>query len=403
MPIAIATSGYRALDAALIALLALTAVQMIPLPPDVVAALSPNALAVQTRLQLPDPGAWRSLSIDPAMTRSGLASLAMAVLLFWVARDRLSRGGLRTATRAIALGGFALALVGIANRATAPGTLLWFWTPVDPGARPFGPFVSRNDFAAWLLMASAMGVGYTVMHARSHGLLRNISMRISIRNILADGTALLYAGASTVMVLTMIGALSRGAMLGAAAAIVCGYALARTRTVGRGRATTLGVIALLAVLFAGIFLNLGALSQRLAGGSEASRMTIWRETMPVIADFPVTGTGLGTYPRSMLIYQRTTPDILFNHAHSEYLQIVSEGGLLLTIPAVIAAFAWLALARRRLRDDRREVLWIRIAAAAGMAGIAVQCVWDTTLRMPADGLLFVLLAAIVAHEPRHEI
>jgi O-antigen ligase len=398
MPLTLATPGRRVLDIALVLLLAFSALQLLPLPDALVAALSPNAAAVQARLQLAGDAAARTLSIDAGLTRLSVAGLATALLVFWTARDLLSRGGVRTLARTIAIAGFVLALVGIAQRATAPGTLLWFWTPVDPGARPIGPFVSRNDFAAWLVQASALAIGYTVAHARTHGLLQNLSVRITVKNVLADGRSMFYGGAAIVMILTMIGALSRGAMLGGATAIVVGYVLSRQQSTGRGRGAIIGAFVLLALLLGGIYLNLDAVTRRLAAGTEASRITIWRETAPLVADFPLTGTGLGTYPRAMLIYQRTTPEILFNHAHSEYLQLVAEGGLLLTIPAVIALGAWLVLARRRLRDDHREVVWIRIAAAAGMAGLGVQCLWDATLRMPANGLLFALLAAVVTYE-----
>lgn len=397
MPLRLAAPGQRVLDIALILLLACTALQLLPLPDAIASALSPNAAAVQNRLQLPGDAAARTLTIDARLTRSSLASLAAALMVFWAARDILSHGGVRVMARTIAIAGLALALAGIAQRATAPGTLLWLWTPLDPGARPIGPFVSRNDFAAWLVQASALAIGYTIAHARTHGLLQNLSARIALKNVLADGTAMLYGGAAVVMILTMIGALSRGAMLGATVAVGVGYALSRQRSIGRGRGARIGAFVLLALLLAGVYLNLDAVTRRLAAGTEASRMTIWRETAPVIADFPLTGTGLGTYARVMLIYQRTTPQILFNHAHSEYLQLAAEGGLLLTVPAAVALGAWLVLARRRLRDDHREVLWIRIAAAAGMAGIAVQCVWDTTLRMPANGMLFALLAAVVTY------
>jgi hypothetical protein len=52
--------------------------------------------------------------------------------------------------------------------------------------------------------------------------------------------------------------------------------------------------------------------------------------------------------------------------------------------------------------DRAEGagLWLRIGAAAGILGLAVQSVFETGLRMPANALLFALLAAIVVHESR---
>jgi O-antigen ligase len=127
---------------------------------------------------------------------------------------------------------------------------------------------------------------------------------------------------------------------------------------------------------------------------------IWQETLPLLADFWLTGTGAGTYSRAMLRYQQTSPESHFNQAHSEYVQLLAEGGLLLAIPAVAAAAAWLALARRRLRSDRHEVFWIRAGAAAGMLAAAVQALFDTGIRLPANALLFAVLAAIVVHERR---
>jgi hypothetical protein len=43
---------------------------------------------------------------------------------------------------------------------------------------------------------------------------------------------------------------------------------------------------------------------------------------------------------------------------------------------------------------------LRVAALAGIAGVAVQCVWDATLRMPANAMLLALLAALAVHERR---
>jgi uncharacterized membrane protein YhaH (DUF805 family) len=402
MPLALASREHRLLDLALLAFLGTIVLQMVPLPESLVSAWSPNAIPVQNRLQLAVAAPPRTLSIDAALTRAGLASAAAAVLVFWAARDTFGRGGVRTAVRAIAFGGFALALAAVAQRATAPETLLWWWRPLDPGAKPIGPFVSRNDFAAWLLLASSLTIGYTILYVRAHGLLLSRSTRVTVTKVLADGTAIIYAGAAAFMLLTLTWALSRGALVGAAASVVCGYLFSRQRSIGRGRGTAVGVALLLGLLLVGVWLNLGALATRLAAGTEASRTTIWRETLPILTDFPVAGTGIGTYPRSMLIYQRTTPEVLFNHAHSEYLQLVAEGGLLVTVPAVVALVAWLVLARRRIRDDHREILWIRLASAAGIAGIAVQCLWDATLRMPATAMLVALLAAIVVHDQQHD-
>ena len=40
----------------------------------------------------------------------------------------------------------------------------------------------------------------------------------------------------------------------------------------------------------------------------------------------------------------------------------------------------------------------RTGAAAGIVGVLVQSIWETGLRLPANGLLFAALCAIVIYE-----
>jgi hypothetical protein len=41
---------------------------------------------------------------------------------------------------------------------------------------------------------------------------------------------------------------------------------------------------------------------------------------------------------------------------------------------------------------------VRAGAVGGLIAIAVQSVWETGLRVPANGMLFAVLAAIAVHD-----
>jgi O-antigen ligase len=127
------------------------------------------------------------------------------------------------------------------------------------------------------------------------------------------------------------------------------------------------------------------------------RLAIWRATLPIIRDFWLTGAGAGAYERAMMVYQPAPHETYFNHAHNDYLQWLSEGGLWLGIPGVIALLAGVRCIRRRVSADRTPIYWVRIGAVSGMAAVAVQSVWETGLRRPANTLLFAMLAAIAMH------
>jgi O-antigen ligase len=101
----------------------------------------------------------------------------------------------------------------------------------------------------------------------------------------------------------------------------------------------------------------------------------------------------------MALYQRSSPGVLFNQAHNHYLQVAAEGGLVLLAPVLLSLGAFARTSWRRLSDDRSNMFWLRAGAASGLAGAAVQSVWDTGLTLPANAALAAVLAAIVVHLP----
>src|SRR5262249_40940999 len=131
-----------------------------------------------------------------------------------------------------------------------------------------------------------------------------------------------------------------------------------------------------------------------ADPNNVSRVVIWKETLRIIRDFPLFGTGAGTFQDAMFVYQRTAREVLFNHAHDEYLQILTEGGVTLLLIVVAGVTLLFQAARTQLLADSGAHRFIRAAACAAIAGIAVQSIWETGLRAPANLLLIAILAAI---------
>jgi O-antigen ligase len=146
--------------------------------------------------------------------------------------------------------------------------------------------------------------------------------------------------------------------------------------------------------------DLAARFQKPEFTSTWARPQIWRETLPIVRDFAMTGTGLGSYRTAMLVYQKSDRTFFFNQAHNQYLQFAAEGGVLLLMPLAWAALAFAATVKRRLKADAQALFWIRVGAAAGVVGALVQSLWETGVRLPANALLFAVLCAIAVHEPR---
>src|SRR5262249_12460722 len=121
-------------------------------------------------------------------------------------------------------------------------------------------------------------------------------------------------------------------------------------------------------------------------------------TLPIVRDFPIAGAGAGAYGRTMLVYQQSDRTLFFNQAHNQALQIAAEGGIAMLVLVGVAAVALARQIAARRRSERSPRFWIRLGAASGIVGVLVQSLWETGLRIPANGLLFAVVCAIASFQ-----
>ncbi len=407
--------GWRPLDVSLLALVAGVLIQLVPLPAHVLALLSPNAVEVRRALRFSAFGSptagWIPLTIDPEATTYALGTVILGILSFWIARSVFGAGGSsRKFCRALAIVGAVAAIAALVQKVVTPAMILGVLTPEARSANPLGAFTNRNHFAAWLLMVATVACGYLIAHLRIHPAYRQ-RWRDSFRQFLSSG-ALPTAAAAIITVGVIFVTLSRSAVAGLGAAAVAAWLLGRPRMrIERTNLPTVLGLAGAGILIAVLFIDVDGWATRLEqsfGPTPSrgfSRTGIWRETLPIIRDFPLAGTGAGTYSDAMTHYQQTRLWVgsmqrwaHFNNAHSHYVQVATEGGLLLTVPALSClAFLW-TLGRRALCADHGEMFWARVGAAAGLIGLAVQSIWEVALVMPANAVLGGVLAGLLLYK-----
>ena len=395
-------AGYPSAESWLALFLGLAALQLLPLPASLVDTVSPHAREVWSRLVLDVPSAL-SLSVDLDAGFWALMVSASTIATYAGARHVFARGGVRRVARAIASIGFLLSLVALAQEATGAGKMYWRWLPLQEGAPPFGPFVNRNDFGTWAVLAIPVVLGYLAAHLTTHrhGVTRDAAWQRRVRT-LADGRAIWLFASVIAMTVALTVSLSRSALFGLAVAFATA-ALFRPRAGAGGAFRPLWIGGALVLIAAGVMVYVspqalvGRLSQ--AHVSAAGRWTIWQETLPVIRDFWLTGTGAGTYETVMLVYQRTMPGVRFNTAHNHYLQFAAEGGLLLAVPFLLAVRGLWRDAEEMVTSDDSGIYFLRAGAICGLAGAAAQSLWDTGLTTPANAYLAAVLVAFVVHTP----
>jgi O-antigen ligase len=388
--------------------------QLAPLPPSVLTAVSePSTRILNDQNLLYGTGAiWHPVSIDPSDTAAAAGFLA-TMWLFALALagelgrsqppSRTSRRGrhaipLSTLCRNIVVLAAAVAAVALCQAATFNGRIYWFWMPQGGSTNIFGPFVNRNHFAGWMVLATCLGGGYLGAQIASLRIRQTAGdWRRSFMWLESpEGTRVALATAAMAMMgVAVLWSLSRSGIIAYAAGMAVLVAASGRIQPGRRLA------ALLTVLGAGAILwrDTGVLAYWF-GRSEtlAWRMALWKDSIAPLRDFGLLGSGLNTYERVMLAYPLQHPSINPVHAHNEYLQTAIEGGLLVVVPFALLLVALAREVVARARDEQSvERYWIRVGAIAGLIAMAVQAGADFSIRLPGVALLVAVLLAIAIH------
>lgn len=384
----------------LAALILLTALQLVPLPPGLWQVLPGREPIAELERALGVTDIWRPLSMVPSRTFSSLAAMIVPMTgLALVAALRIRRGALLYTVVAI---GSASAVTGMIQ--LAGGEALYFYEFTNRGW-PTGFFANRNH-AAVLSAMTLVTIAY-LMTAPDLGRGR------PARNILLGVLAAL-------VLLAALSSGSRAGLLALVLALMTSAALfwarhvrrdgARegdpreiTAALGRRLALALGFGAaggIVALFF--LFDSIPAIERLSARGVvDGMRHDLAPILLEMIGKYGLVGSGFGTFEE---VYHISEPAALMlpqyiNQAHNDWAQWVIEGGL----PAVVIAvlfFASFAVGLRAIfrghHGFARGLHWSSLAAILLSASLV-----DYPLRTPLFQLVAVLLLAAMWREQRH--
>jgi O-antigen ligase len=340
--------------------------------------------------------AWRPLSLDPARTARALqillAHLALFVVVFNCVDSRV-----RTLRVLYLLGGLAgmLAALGILQEVTGADRIYWL-RPVSPEASPFATFVSRNNFAGWMEMALPVCLG----------LLATV-WRLRAKNPQRDsGPAILLAFAALLGLAAFLLAGSRGGFVSllVASAVYAAVSFVREPRQRRWLAAVLpiviGAVALSAWMGGGeLWSRYETLASVDREPSFLFRFDVSARTLKMAADFPALGTGFGTFGQAYALYAPGTSYKALQHAHNDYAQVASEVGL----PGSVA-LVWglvVLLARGVLPALSRrgsEFRWAVHGMGVGVLALLLHTAIDFNLQIYANSLLFTVLCALLLRD-----
>jgi O-antigen ligase len=277
---------------------------------------------------------------------------------------------------------FTVSLFAIAQHFAFNGKLYWF-VELRQGLEPFGPYVNRDHFAGFVELTAPIGVAMLLFR----GAAREKLPLLAVFTLVPVGALVLST--------------SRGGIIGFVFECLLLVILWPEREPARRRWLGTAVLAVLAAGFAA-WLGITPAMQRFAQLSPGNltrdrRLVMYWGTLRIIHlhhDRWI-GTGLGTLQEAYPRYETVYDPLIVDHSHNDYLELLADTGLAggLCGAAFLGLLAWKGFASlQAARSYTGRAIYAGMLAAC--AGLLLHSLIDFNLHIPANALLFLLLATI---------
>lgn len=372
-----------------------TIFQLVPLPPATLALLSPNAAEIYGHTQTS-----AVLSLDPSGTRAAALKTLTYGLLFAMTLLLVNRRGrLRTLALVLLFSGVFQAAFGALM--TLSGLEYGFFIEKEfARGSVTGTFVNPNHLAGYLEMCLALGVGLMLadMSATPSAGWRD-SARQALTTLLGDKARVRVA-----LIILVIGLVLSKSRMGNIAfftslLIAGGFYVFIVRRISIGIVAFFISVLLIDILIIGNFFGFEKVAEEIrqtSAVSEVSRLDVGRDALQIVYDYPLTGTGAGSFASTYPMYDSGRIGFwYYKHAHNDYLQFAGEFGLpgLALLAGIVLLSLWHA-ARAQLKRHDRLMRGLGCGVLMAVVALLIHSAVDFNLQIPANAATFVVILAM---------
>lgn len=381
--------------------------QVVPLPVALLAHVSPATVEIyQPYFQLAPDAGFISLSLNPDSTLYEFFRISSFVAFYVLTVQLLQDHKYFQQTVWVGLIiCLVICLEAILQSLSGSSKIYWFKELVQDGGL-FGPFAYRNQFAPYVGMLLPLALAllhYTRPRIYSAKPIRQLMA--GFFNQKTSGRYLFLVFTASIMLTALLLSGSRGGIICALCALVVIGSLARRRLRLRVSLPTVTIVLCMTLGGLGV-LGLQSLDHRFGRllteegevvATANGRTVFWKDSMQIVRDFPLTGTGAGTFSTIYPSY-REKPGRLVRFVHNDYLETVTEGGLLAGGLSLWFLLVFFQRNHRKVRKRRNKFsLHMYYASLAGIIAVLLHCLVDFHFKMAsAVGLSFFFLLGVNA-------
>ncbi|GAI30658.1 unnamed protein product, partial [marine sediment metagenome] len=158
-------------------------------------------------------------------------------------------------------------------------------------------------------------------------------------------------------------------------------------------------VSFLIIILISLYVGIDATIERFALDKllHEGRLVYWSDVTSIVGDFPLFGTGLGTFASVYPAYEESRRPGHLSHAHNDFLEYLSElgvvgmillfGGILFMV--VSSFLIW------RVRSHP-QVKGLAMGGIVAIVVILIHSIADFNLHIPANMVLFTVVLSLTA-------
>jgi len=378
-------------------------IQIIPIPKFLVKIFSPSAYSFQKNFS-PDflNTKFMSLSLIPSHTlQQGLELLSYFLLGFLIIKTVTRRRQImRIFSVLIAMGIFE-AFYGMFELYNKNPRIL-FYKKIHYLDSVTGTFVNQNHLSGFLEMIIPLTIGLIIARINFFSL-RGMRWRKKLLKLSEKGlsTNLLISLSIIVMAIAIIFSRSRSGIFLFIFTLLLFFELT-TLYLGRNEEQKKWIknffkVVFLFITFISLYIGIGAMVERFALDKllQEKRPIYWANTIGIFTDYPLFGTGLGTFTSLYPDMEEGGRLVRIYHAHNDYLEYLSELGLIGFI-LLLGGIFYMAINSFLVWRERKhpEVKGLALGGIISIICIMLHSITDFNLHIPANMLLFSVLLSL---------
>jgi O-antigen ligase len=312
-----------------------------------------------------------TLSIYPFATRTQMAALLSFFCIFFVTLNAIrTKPQLERILATIVVWASLLGLYGIMRK----------YSMQADATRIFSTFGNRNNYASYMVMIIPLCIGYALSSDNKP-------------------KKLLFSFLAAMLSVSVFLSLSRAGLISlflALSALVSWQLM--SRKIVRSQDALLTAAISITVLFLLFFVSIEPLKERFSEVHRglADRLSLYRDSLMIVKDFPLFGVGLGDFRYIFTSYSTVSRGAQYTYLHNDNLQLIIETGMLgsfFYLLFFLILFKDIITQLGRRRDP--FVKNIVIAGMSGLLGVVFHGFFDFSFHIPAVSFMFWLILGLI--------